>query len=236
LSRKPSTRALLAWGVHALTASGSVIGVAALLASARGDFSSAALWMLLALAVDSVDGTLARALEVDRHAPRVDGRRLDDIVDYLNYVVVPVAFLMMLGSLPHWGLAAAPLLASAYGFSQREAKTRDAFFLGWPSYWNVLALYVWLLDISPLVSSVLVVFFSLGIFVPLRYIYPSQMSVLRTASTAGASIWIVVVSAAVAWPEWARPLHLTELSLAYPIYYMGISAWLGDWLGVRGRG
>ena len=235
MTREDPTRALLAWGIHALTASGSVIGLAALLACTRGDFRAAALGMLLALCVDSVDGTLARALDVGRHAPRVDGRRLDDIVDYLNYVMVPVVFLMMLGSLPHWSIAAAPLLASAYGFSQREAKTQDAFFLGWPSYWNVLALYVWLLDLSPATSSMLVIFFSIGVFVPLKYIYPSQMPVLRGASMAGALLWIAVTSAAVAWPDWAQPLHLAELSLAYPLYYMGASAWLGDWLGAWGR-
>ena len=235
VSRDDPTRALLAWGVHALTASGSVIGLAALIASTRGDFRAAALWMLLALFVDSVDGTLARALNVGRHAPRVDGRRLDDIVDYLNYVMVPVFFLLMLGSLTHWSIAAAPLLASAYGFSQREAKTQDAFFLGWPSYWNVLALYVWLLDLSPATSSVLVIFFSIGVFVPLKYIYPSQMPILRNASMAGALLWITATSAAVAWPEPAQALHLAEASLAYPLYYMCASAWLGDWLGSRGR-
>jgi len=235
LSRNERTRVLLAWGVHALTASGSVIGAGALVASARGDFSTAALLMLLALTVDSVDGTLARALDVSRHAARIDGRRLDDIVDYLNFVVVPVVFLVMLGGLPHWSLAAAPLLASAYGFSQHEAKTRDAFFLGWPSYWNVVAVYVWLLEISPFTCSALVVLFSIGVLIPLKYIYPSQMSVLRRTSTAGALLWILVVSVAVAWPEWARPLHLAEISLLYPLYYLGVSAWLGDWLGRGGR-
>ena len=115
------------------------------------------------------------------------------------------------------------------------SKTQAAFFLGWPSYWNVLALYVWLLDLSPATSSVLVIFFSIGVFVPLKYIYPSQMPVLRGASRTGALLWSAVTSAAVAWPDWAQPLHLAELSLAYPLYYMGASAWLGDWLGAWGR-
>jgi phosphatidylcholine synthase len=53
---RPVTRVLFAWAVHLITASGAVIGVLALLAVAQGDFPRAALLMLAALAIDSVDG------------------------------------------------------------------------------------------------------------------------------------------------------------------------------------
>ena len=155
---------VLAWGVHFFTASGAVVGALALLAISAGELDNAALLMLFALFIDAVDGSLARAVGVSEVLPDVDGRRLDDIVDFLNFVIVPVVFMTSAGSLPGWGWVAAPILASAYGFSQASAKTEDDFFLGWPSYWNVLALYVWLLDLSPLVSSALVVFFSLGVW------------------------------------------------------------------------
>ena len=75
-------RTLLAWGIHALTASGAVVGAVALLAVTDGEFQRAAILMLTALAIDSVDGSLARALRVDLVLPHVDGRRLDDMVDY----------------------------------------------------------------------------------------------------------------------------------------------------------
>ena len=141
-------RRTLAWAVHLLTASGAAVGLAALLETARGDPRSALLWMLVALVIDSVDGTLARRADVERVVPRIDGRRLDDIVDYLNYVIVPVFFLAWSGRIDPLVLAGAPVLASAYGFSQTEAKTEDGYFLGFPSYWNVVALYAFLLDVS----------------------------------------------------------------------------------------
>ena len=56
----------------------------------------------------------------------------------------------------HWSIGAAPVLASAYGFAQTDAKTDDDFFLGFPSYWNVVAIYLWLLDVSPLAGTLLV--------------------------------------------------------------------------------
>src|SRR3972149_7800748 len=82
-----ATRRTLAWGVHLLTASGAAVGLAALLETARGAPRAALLWMLVALVIDSVDGALARRAEVERFVPRIDGRRLDDIVDYLNYAI-----------------------------------------------------------------------------------------------------------------------------------------------------
>src|SRR5215468_4183906 len=171
-----ATRRTLAWGVHLLTASGAAVGLAALLETARGNPRAALLWMLVALAIDSVDGTLARRAEVERVVPRIDGRRLDDIVDYLNYVIVPIFFLACTGRIEPLALAATPVLASAYGFSQTAAKTEDGYFLGFPSYWNVVALYAFLLEISARVTTGWLLVLSLGVFVPLKYLYPSQMT------------------------------------------------------------
>ncbi len=230
-----ATHVLFAWGVHLLTASGAVAGTLALIDIARGDLHAAALWMLVALSIDSVDGTLARAVRVAEVVPYIDGRRLDDIVDYFNYAVVPAVFLVEIGALPDPLWTAAPLLASAYGFSQQAAKTADAFFLGWPSYWNVVALELWLLDAPPAVSLGVVVTLAVAVFVPLKYVYPSRLRVLRVSTNLGAAAWILATAFAVVWPERAGPLHLVEISLGYPLYYMALSAWLGDWLRLRSR-
>jgi len=226
-------RVVLAWGVHLLTASGAVLAAVALTAIARGAFGSASLLMLAALLVDSVDGTLARRVGVALVLPDVDGRRLDDMVDYLNYVVVPVVFLLALGALPHWSLGTLPILASAYGFAQREAKTPDDFFRGWPSYWNVVAIYVWLLGVSSLTATVVVMGFALAVFVPLKYVYPSKLRVLRGATLIAASVWGALLVAAIARPVPAERLYLAELSLFFPAYYLALSAWLGRWIPGR---
>ena len=138
----------------------------ALLATSEGHWSRAVLFMLAALSVDAMDGFLARAVDVKRWAPRLDGRRLDNLVDSLNYVIVPVVFLLACGLLPHWGWALPPILASAYGFSREASKTDDHFFLGFPSYWNVIAIYAWLLELSPAFCSVFVTLCAVGVFVP----------------------------------------------------------------------
>jgi len=231
--RHHGTRRLLAWAVHAFTASGAVVAVLACVDIAAGDLSRAALWMLLALFIDAVDGTFARAVDVKHTLPAVDGRRLDDIVDFLNYVIVPVLFLLAIGALVPPGLAAVAILASCYGFSQREAKTADAFFLGWPSYWNVLALSVWLLDLAPALSSTLVLICAALVFVPLKYLYPSRMTTLRLTTNLGALAWMLLIAFAALDLERARALRLPELSLVYPAYYVAGSAWLGGWLRPR---
>jgi phosphatidylcholine synthase len=152
-------RIVLAYGVHLFTASGALAGLLALGEAVRGDLRSASLWMLAAMAIDSVDGTLARAVGVRRVLPGVDGRRLDDVVDFFNYVLVPAVFLVAGGYLVHPGLVALPVLASAYGFAQEEAKTDDGFFLGFPSYWNVIAMFAWLLEVSAATCTAFVVLF-----------------------------------------------------------------------------
>ena len=222
------TRLTLAWGVHLLTASGAFVGALALLAIGAGELSRAALLMLLALAIDSVDGTLARVAHVDRLLPGINGRRLDDMVDFLNFVIVPAVFMVWAGSLLGWGWAALPILASAYGFSQEKAKTEDDFFLGWPSYWNVVALYLWLFELSPWIGTTLVVLFSAAVFVPLKYVYPSKLTVLRRTTTVAGMAWGLLLIGAVAAPALAARVHALELSLLYPLYYLALSLWLGS--------
>jgi phosphatidylcholine synthase len=222
----------LAWGVHAFTASGAVVGTIALLAVVAGNLPQAAVLMIVALAIDSVDGTLARAVRVGEVLPGIDGRRLDDIVDYLNYVIVPIVFLVAAGYLGPW-IAALPILASAYGFSQQDAKTEDDFFLGFPSYWNVIALYVWLLDVAPLTATLVVTLFAIAVFVPLKYVYPSKMPVLRRATNVAGGVWVVLVTIAVVAPQLAQRIHLTELTLAYPAWYLLLSFRYGGLLRSR---
>jgi phosphatidylcholine synthase len=205
-----------------------VLGALALVAIGAGELGRAAVLMLAALSIDSVDGTLARKVGVAEVLPRIDGRRLDDIVDYLNFAIVPVVFMLAAGNLLHWSAAALPILASAYGFSQENAKTEDDFFLGWPSYWNIVALYLWLLGISPIAGTAIVAFFSAAVFVPIKYIYPSKLSVLKRTTNFGGFLWVLLMTFIVLAPEISAQLHLTALSLSYPAYYLALSFWLGS--------
>ena len=220
-------RVVLAWGVHLFTACGAVAGAAGLLAIANRAFPEAILWMLVGLFVDAVDGMLARKVGVERLTPRFDGRRLDDMVDYLNYVIVPAVFLVATGLLPHAAWAALPILASAYGFGQTDAKTEDDFFVGFPSYWNVLAIYAWLLGVSPAACTAWVVVLAVLVFVPLKYVYPTKLRVLRGPTLFLSAFCMAAVAGSVLAPESAGRLHLLELSLIFPVWYVGLSFAIG---------
>lgn len=216
-----------AWGVHLFTASGAVLGAVSLVALIEGNPRRAAALMLIAFGIDCVDGTLARRVGVHEVLPRIDGRRLDDMVDYLNYVIVPVVFMVWAGSLPSWPWAAIPILASAYGFSNQDAKTADDFFLGFPSYWNFVAIYLWLFQTPPIWSTALVLALSALVFVPLKYLYPSKMPVLRRTTNLVGFGWCWMLGACVLWPDLIGDLPLAEVSLVYPAYYFALSFWMG---------
>jgi phosphatidylcholine synthase len=220
---------LAGFAVHLYTASGSVLGLLIVLAAIDGDIE-AALWLGLAtLFVDGTDGMLARHFRVKETIPWFDGALLDNIVDYLTYVFAPIVLLWTAGYLPHgalgWVVAALPLLASCYQFCRVDAKTADHFFLGWPSYWNVVAFYVIVLDLSDLVTAVLLVVFAVLVFVPIRYIYPSRMRALRGLTLTLTVVWLVTYAVLVvqlpdpnAW--------VVAISLGYMGYYWGLSIWL----------
>ena len=224
----------LSWGVHILTASGAVLGAFSLVCIATNRLGWAVLLMLAALVVDSVDGTLARAARVTEFVPQIDGRRLDDMVDYVNFVIVPAFFIWAAGSIVHVAWLAVPVFASSYGFSRVDAKTEDDFFLGFPSYWNVLAIYLWLLEVDPIGGTLWVAGLSIAVFVPFKYIYPSKVRPLslRIWLGIGAVVWTAALVACVLWPTETSRFFLLEASLAYPVWYLALSFKLGGF--VRG--
>lgn len=221
-------RRAAAWGVHAYTGSGAVVAFLALAASGEGRYPDVFRWLAVALAIDCTDGALARAVNVKKVLPYYDGARLDDIVDYLTYVVVPIVMLFQAGFLPaahaHW-VAAAPLLASAYGFCRSDAKTEDHYFRGFPSYWNVVALYAYGLHVSPTVTAVWLVVLSALVFAPLKFLYPSRAKHFRRSSIGFGAIWSLVMLYAI-WTLPDAPELLLWASLVYPAYYCGVSFWL----------
>jgi phosphatidylcholine synthase len=211
--------------VHLYTASGAVWAALTALAIFRGDYRMAFLWMLTALVVDSTDGSLARRFRVKERWPGIDGRKLDDIVDYLNYTFLPLILIVhaewVLEPRLLWiGLAA---VASLFGFANVGAKEEDAgFFLGFPSYWNVFALYLFLLSPDPMTATAWALFLTVLTIVPLRFLYPSHSSRWNRFFTWGGLIWTVLV----AWILLELPESHPEvawISVTYPAAYCLLS-------------
>jgi phosphatidylcholine synthase len=216
---------LAAWLVHFYTASGVLAAFFGTLAVVDDRYRDAFLWMAFATFVDATDGVFARLAQVKRVLPGFDGARLDDIVDYLTFVFLPVLLLQHSGALPAgWGLAVASivLLSSAYGFASTDAKTDDDFFTGFPSYWNIVALYLHAAALPPMANAGILLVLSAFVFVRIGYVYPSRTPTLRRVTILFGSLWgASVIALIVALPDVPRALLLG--SLAFPIYYTVLS-------------
>jgi len=224
-ARAGGLRTVAAWSVHLLTASSAPAGVLAVLASERGDAATSMGWMAYTLAIDSVDGTLARAVGVKQVLHFFDGTRLDDVVDYFTYVIVPALFLLHLHLLPPGAavpIALLPVLASAYGFCRTDAKTADHYFIGFPSYWNIVAFYLYALGWPRALNAAVVIALSVAVFVPIRYVYPSRTTTLRALTVGLGLAWGAFVLYALAHLD-TVPRPLVAISLAYPAYYVLLS-------------
>ena len=218
----------LAWSVHLLTATGAVWGFLTLLAIFEENWRAAIFWMIVAMFVDGFDGMLARWFRVKEYAQGLDGGLLDNIIDYLNYVVVAALILIKAPNLLPSGFemvgAISILLTSAYQFTQVDAKTDEQsfFFKGFPSVWNFLVIYLMLLGLNPWVNLALMVICNILVFVPVRYIYPTRNSRLRrltlvlTYLYGAIGVWALMQYPSV--PQW-----VVRISLVYVGYYVLLS-------------
>lgn len=226
LRRPTSWRVLISWGIHLYTAVGLPIAMVTLIFTTQGAYRIAFILMTIATAIDATDGFLARKVEVKKTLPNFDGAKLDDIVDYLNFVATPVFLAWYAGLLPagYWGLlvASAPLLASGYGFSNTAAKTADHYFTGFPSYWNIVVLYLFLLDSPVWLNTSLLVLLSILVFVPIRYLYPSRNKNSQTLLLTLGGVWTLMVLRMI-WLIPTTPHELIYLSMFYPLLYTGLS-------------
>jgi len=225
---------IFAWLVHGYTALGAVVGLYTILAIDEANFRLAFFLMATAVIIDATDGALARAARVKEVVPWFDGTLLDNIVDYLNYVIVPCLFLLRGNLLPSqdalW-LAALPVLSSAYGFCQRDAKTADYFFLGFPSYWNILVFYLFAFKTPLWVNGFLIIALAILVFVPVKYIYPSRSPRFRAQTNILGALWGCAVLYAIYRLD-NPPTVVLFVSLTFPAYYTALSLWLE----VRGLG
>ncbi len=214
-------RRAAAWGVHAYTALGLPLGVLGFWALSQRDVATFFVAMWVATFIDATDGFLARKVGVKQVIPWFDGRRLDDLVDYLMFVFLPSLGLVALDVLPGaWGWAVLlPILSSAYGFSQEQAKTDDSF-VGFPSYWNIIVIYMVMLDAEPLTATLLLAVLSVLVFVPIHYLYPSRTRFLRPWTVGLGVPWALLFLVICTRPDAPWAVTATWISLGYPVYYL----------------
>ena len=223
-------RRLAAALVHVYTASGVLLAFAATveICSAAPDPRYVFLALATAVLVDATDGPLARRAEVKRWMPSIDGRAIDDIVDYLTYTFVPLLLVWRMGWLPEPAVLwiAPALVASLFGFANTAAKDETGgFFLGFPSYWNVVAFYAGFVHTlyGPWVNAAALLLFSLLTVLPVRFLYPNLApKPWRAPLIVGALAWLGMMLWLLRDYPMAEP-WMVWLSLIYPAFYFGLS-------------
>jgi phosphatidylcholine synthase len=217
-------RKLAAYSVHLLTASGAAVGLWSLILIYDGYYQEA-LWALAAAAViDSVDGALARAAGTKQHAAKIDGALMDNLVDFLTWTVAPLLWIYATMQIPFWVLLICAT-ASAFGFTNTQAKTDNHFFLGFPSYWNLVILYLFLLDLPLEFSIACLLIFAVATFLPIKFIYPTKTPFLKNFTLFLGILYFFQITAIVILFDEASML-LVYSSFIFPIYYFTLSFYL----------
>lgn len=221
------TRQFRALLVHLFTATGAVFAMLAMLAAVEGKWSLMFLWLVVAFAVDGIDGPLARRYEVKKYAAQFDGELLDLIIDYLTYVFIPAFALFKSGLLPGWtGWIAIILItfASAIYFADTRMKTKDNSFSGFPGCWNMVILVLFALKPDFWIVLGVVMVLTVAMFVPLKFIHPVRTERWRSLSLPIALAWTFFAGWAAwvdfhpqSWAHWglvATSLYLVSAGIA----------------------
>lgn len=178
--------------VHVFTATGAGIALLALLEAVREHWAAMFAWLGLALVIDGLDGPIARRLNVEAVQPDWSGEVLDLVVDFVTYVFVPAYAIIASGLLLP---IAAPLLgvgiviSGALYFADRRMKTADNHFRGFPALWNAAAFYLFLLHLSPAVSTLGIAALIVLTFVPFNVLHPVRVKRLRGLNLSLIAAW-----------------------------------------------
>ena len=189
------------FAVHVLTASGAALAFLALLAAVGGAWELMFLSLGLALIVDGVDGTIARSLKAAELLPRWSGEVLDLVVDFVTYVFVPAYAIAASGLLPPILAVGAGMLIVMTGaiyFADRRMKTEDNYFRGFPTLWNVVAFYLFVLKPPIWATALVVALLALLTFVPFKFLHPFRVARLRMVSMAAVVLWSALAAIALA--------------------------------------
>lgn len=223
----PKFNKMRAWTVHLYTSLGLPAGLLALQAIASGDARAAFIFLGIALFIDATDGTLARAWKVTLWTPNFDGRKLDDIIDYINYAFLPLYMTYRFGLISEkFGalVLSIVLIAAAYGFCSKAAKTTEGYFTGFPNFWNVVVFYFFLLDTPPLLNTIVLLVLAALVFVPLEYVSFSTRP-FRKLTLAMAGIYGLTLLYLLFHFNNAEPVIVLG-TLFFPVYYVVLSVYL----------
>jgi len=189
---KINTDKIAAWAVHGFTASGAVLGFLAIISILNNDLVGAFLWLGLALLIDGIDGALARKIGVLDKTPNIDGSTLDNVIDYLNYVIIPALMIYWFQMVPNgWEiiLPAGIFAVSLYTFANMNMKTNDYYFSGFPAVWNIVVLYFYILNTHPIINVIIILLLFIFTFIPIKFVHPLRVKKIRNLTIFCTVLW-----------------------------------------------
>ena len=189
---KINTDKIAAWAVHGFTASGAVLGFLAIISIFNNDLVGAFLWLGLALLIDGIDGSLARKIGVLDKTPNIDGSTLDNVIDYLNYVIIPALMIYWFQMVPNgWEiiLPAGMFAVSLYTFANMNMKTNDYYFSGFPAVWNIVVLYFYILNTHPIINVIIILLLFVFTFIPIKFVHPLRVKKIRNLTIFCTVLW-----------------------------------------------
>jgi phosphatidylcholine synthase len=218
---------LKAWGAHGFTATGVVIAFMATIALFDDSPKACLLWLGLALAVDGVDGSLARKFNVQTVLPSFDGSVLDLVIDYLTYVFIPALFIYSYVELPPYTLllsTAIILISSLFCFCNLEMKSKDNYFQGFPAAWNVVALCLYIIQPSPWLTLLTIIGLALLTLTRMKFLHPFRVRRFMPINIAVTTVWLICSALLIINHPNNGPFVM-GLWLAMSAYFLGICLW-----------
>ncbi len=191
-----------ALAVHLLTATGAVFAMLAMLAAVQEEWAMMFLWLVVAFAVDGIDGPLARRYDVERNAPEFDGVLLDLIIDYLTYVFIPAYALFkhpdLLPGWTGWFAIIVITFASALYFADTRMKTKDNSFSGFPGCWNMLVIVLFAMVDNYWLMLLIITVLAVAMFLPIKFVHPVRTERWRMLTLPMAFAWVLFAG----WAAW----------------------------------
>ena len=200
-----------AFSVHILTASGSFLAFLGVVAAAEHRFVDMFWWLGLALAVDGIDGPIARKVRVREVLPNWSGETLDNIIDYVTYVLLPAFALYQSGMIGEpWSFVAAGMIvvSSAIYYADMGMKTDEYFFSGFPVVWNMVVFTLFVIQASAMTAMIVVGLSVFLTFLPIFFLHPVRVKRLRPLNLAVTAGWCILGGAALLMhfqtPDWLK--------------------------------
>lgn len=226
----------LAWSVHLFTAGGLLAGFMAILAINEKDWRTAMFWLIACQFIDGIDGTFARLFKVKEVLPNIDGKTIDQVIDFATYALIPAYFFYMAGLVDgQWKLGCAflILLVSAIYYGKEGMVSDDMYFVGFPVMWNMVLFYMVFVFVFPAWANVaVIVVLAILHFIPIKFPYPSRAGHLKwlTLGVTLAFLFSMLLTVFL-YPE--RHAILTWMAITTVVYFGGVGVWVSFYTNRR---